>query len=469
MKQKKSLKRSLLVMAVIPVLILGMVVTYFAMERFTKTMHEEVECELSYMAHAVDDMLNMVYPGDYVLYGDKILTLVKGEDILNDRSEYIDAIKEDTGLEVSIFHENIRFLSTIENKQGEKILGTFSHVLVEKDVLESGEAQFYDSVEIGDKRYFAYYLPLFNSDGSCVGMIGVAKSASEVEKMIQTAIWPLILIAITAMIITGFATVRYATGLITDLRKLKDFMKEIAHGNLKKDFDYGLMKRNDEITDMCKSATDMQKSLRELIEQDALTLLENRRSANKLLNTMHKKLVEEKEKYVLVLGDIDFFKKVNDTYGHDAGAEVLKGVAQILKNSMRGKGFAARWGGEEFLLGFRGYSMSMAAAETEKILEEIRKKRIQYEETEICVTMSFGIAKGKEDGTVDSVIKEADDRLYYAKSNGRNQVVFPLEEDEPKQEEDKNVKKEEQPIEVDEELLDYIKELKGENDGGADI
>lgn len=334
--------------------------------------------------------------------------------------------------------------------------------------MAAGKAQFYNNVEIGERRYYAYYLPLFNSDGSCVGMIGVAKPAKEVEKMIQTAIWPIILIAVFGMVITGFATVRYATKLITDLRKLKDFMREIAHGNLKKDFDYELMRRNDEITDMCQSATDMQKSLRELIEQDSLTLLENRRSANNILRVMHKKLVEEKEKYVLVLGDIDFFKKVNDTYGHDAGDEVLKKVAQILKNNMRGKGFAARWGGEEFLLGFKGYSKSMAAAETEKILEEIRKAQIQYEDEVICVTMSFGVAKGKADGTVDSAIKEADDRLYYAKSNGRNQVVFQLEEDEKSEEENKPVIKEEQ-TPMDEELLDYIKELKGEHNGGADI
>lgn len=471
MNQKKSLKRSLLGVAVIPILILGIVITFFAMRKFTSAMYREVESELSNMAYAVNDMLDIMFPGDYVKYGEKVLTLVKGENILNDRSEYIDSVKKDTGLEVSIFYGNLRFLSTIQGLQGERMIGTFCHALVEKDVLENGRNMFYDSVVIGENKFFAYYLPLHNSDGKCVGMIEVAKSADEVNKMIHQSIWPIFLIAVIAMIVTGFVTVRYAAGLIDDLTKLKDFMKEIAHGNLKKEFDYHLMKRNDEITDMCESASDMQKSLRELIELDALTQLENRRSANHSVREMQKNLENENEKYALVLGDIDFFKKVNDTYGHDAGDAVLKRVAYILKNGMKGKGFAARWGGEEFLLGFKGYTVAKAAQETEDILDEIRKSVVECNDSSISVTMSFGVARGRKGASVDNIIKEADDKLYHAKSNGRNQVVFSLEDEEAEEEEEQEetFKDTGNQVPVDEDVLEYIKELKGENDGGTDI
>ena len=472
MKMKKSLKKSLLGVAVLPILLLGIIVTFFSMQRFTRAMYREAESELSNMAYAVNDMLDIMFPGDYVKYGDKILTLVKGESILNDRSEYIDAIKEDTGLEISIFHENIRFLTTIKNGQEERMLGTVCHALVEKDVLLKGQKHFYPSVVIGESKYFAYYLPLVNSDGKCVGMIEVAKSADEVNRMVQASTMPILLIAVIVMIVAGFITIRYAGGLIGDLTKLKNFMKEIAQGNLKTDFDYQLMKRGDEITDMCQSATEMQKSLRELIELDTLTQLENRRSANNTIRGMHHNLVEENEKYVLVLGDIDFFKKVNDTYGHDAGDEVLKYVAMILKKHMKGKGFASRWGGEEFLLGFKGYSITRATEETEEILEEIRKRDVEYGEEQIHITMSFGVAKGTKEKTIDQIIKEADDKLYQAKSGGRNQVVAQLEgevADADEQDEMAPSGINSSKPEVDSEILEYIKELKGEEDGRTDI
>lgn len=467
MNQKKSLKKSLLVVAIMPILSLGLIITFFSMQKFTSAMHREVESELSNMAYAVNDMLDIQFPGDYVKYGEKVLTLVKGESILNDRFEYIDAIKEDTGLEVSILYENIRFLTTIQGSEGERMLATFCHALVQKEVLESGSSKFYNNVVIGENKFFAYYLPLFNSDGKCVGMIEVAKPADEVNKMIRQSIWPIVLIAVIVMIVTGFATVRYAAVLIEDLTRLKDFMKDIARGNLKKEFDYHLMKRNDEITDMYESAADMQKSLRELIELDALTQLENRRSANNNIRALHRKLEDANEKYVLVLGDIDFFKKVNDTYGHDAGDAVLKQVAFILKTSMKGKGFAARWGGEEFLLGFKGYTVERAAQETERILEEVRNSVVECNDNKISVTMSFGVAKGKKGASIDSIIKEADDKLYFAKTNGRNQVVSYLE-GESRKEDAGGSEDARNHVPVDEDVLDYIKELKGESDGAAD-
>lgn len=461
MKRKNSVKYSLLAMATVPILLLGFLVICISVKRFETSLHAEVESELSGMAYAVSDMLDIVFPGDYVTYGDKVLTLVKGESILNDRSEFIDSIKTDTGMEISIFYGDIRFLSTVLNQDGNRILGTSAHVMVQNEVLNEGKSKFYDNVVIGDEHYFAYYLPLFNSDGQCVGMVGVAKASSEVNTMVYGAIWPIVVVAALVMVLTGFATIKYAAGLIKDLTTLKIFMQEISNGNLKSEFDYMLMKRDDEITDMCTSAANMQKSLRKLVEQDPLTQLENRRSANSSILEMQKQAEEKGEEFTVVLGDIDYFKKVNDTYGHDAGDDILMMVSRILKKHMKGRGFAARWGGEEFLLGFDECSPKAAKKYTEAILEEIRNSEVRYGEDAIKVTMSFGIAGGDYEKTIDELIKEADESLYAAKENGRNQIkIFGnLEEEYDYQAGNSDETKQPQ---IDQELIDYIREVNEE-------
>lgn len=465
MSQKKSLKNSLLCMAILPILILGILVTILSMQRVSKALHKQVESELSGISYTVRDILDIVYPGEYTLYGNKVLTLAKGEDILNDHFEFIDSIKQDTGLEISVFYEDIRFLTTILDSSRNRILGKKAHAIVQREVLQTGQARFYDSAVIGEEEYFAYYLPLFHSDGSCIGMIGVAKPSRDVNKMIYESSIPILVMACLVMIITAIATTFFATRLIIDLTKLKNFMKAVSKGNLKTELDYQLMKREDEITDMGKSAVNMQKSLRELIELDALTQLENRRSANNSMKVMQKNLMEMKEPYVLVLGDIDFFKKVNDNYGHDAGDEVLKFVAGILKNTMKNKGFAARWGGEEFLLGFRDSSLEKATKTVQAMLEEVRQHTVEYKDVSIQVTMSFGVAQARAERTIDENVKAADAFLYYAKEHGRNQVVaeaYESEELEENKQADGNTEQLNH-ILIDKDIMDYIKGIKNGN------
>lgn len=475
--QKKSLKRDLLWFSIIPILVLGVVVTFFAWFRFTKTMQKEIRQELANTAYAVSDMLDIVFPGDYVKYGEKVLTLVKGESILNDRSEFIDSIKKDTGLEISIFYENIRFLTTVTNEEDERILGTYCHVVIDREVYQAATERFYQNVVIDGKTYYAFYLPLFNSDDSCVGMIGVAKPANEVRRMITNAALPILLIAVLIMAVAGYLTLQYSNKLVRDLMALRDFMVAVAAGQLKTEFDYEVMNREDEVTQMCHAATKMQKSLSELIEQDALTQLDNRRSANNYIQKYYHDLMESHEKFVMVLGDIDFFKKVNDTYGHDAGDEVLKAVAAVLKKHLKGKGFAARWGGEEFLLGYQGYTVAEAKKVTQEILDEIRGMQVLCEDKVIRVTMSFGIAKGRLEQSIDEIIKRADDHLYYAKEHGRNQVVAYVEGEETDPEDRDDINHGTHPDEdvegdlgeslvVDEELLQYVRERSAEKNEG---
>ena len=143
-----KLKTSMLIMAVVPILILGLVITSFSMSSFTDAMYKEVEVELKNVAHAIENTMELAYPGEYVVYGDTVRTLVKGEKSLNDNFQLIDSIKEETGLDVSVFFGNLRYLTTITDDQGKRLLGTYCNALVEKEVLKTGHAKFYNYIEI---------------------------------------------------------------------------------------------------------------------------------------------------------------------------------------------------------------------------------------------------------------------------------------------------------------------------------
>lgn len=155
---------------------------------------------------------------------------------------------------------------------------------------------------------------------------------------------------------------------------------------------------------------------------DTLTGLYNRRKAIEYMENLTNG--QSGDVFSLCICDIDFFKKVNDNYGHDYGDEVLKGISNIFIEETKKNGFAARWGGEEFLLLFPGYNGDNACQKIEQIRRKIKEMRIKKGEIEIGVTMTFGIAEYDYINGLTSTIKEADEKLYIGKERGRDIIIF---------------------------------------------
>ncbi len=127
----------------------------------------------------------------------------------------------------------------------------------------------------------------------------------------------------------------------------------------------------------------------------------------------------------VLMFDIDFFKKVNDTYGHEAGDIVLTKVASIIKSSTRSSDIAARYGGEEFVLMLAGSSVIQAKEVAERIRQEVERTVIVHDGREIKVTISIGIAGYLFDWEKETdLVKRADKALYQSKENGRNRVTI---------------------------------------------
>lgn len=163
-------------------------------------------------------------------------------------------------------------------------------------------------------------------------------------------------------------------------------------------------------------------SLDRMASCDALTGLANRRAGEKILSKVHEKAILAKVLYSVLLVDIDHFKRVNDTHGHEIGDAAIKAVAVVLGNVVRGGDVACRWGGEEFLCILKGADISMATTVAERIRATVEQAVIPVVGN---VTVSIGVATWcVTDLEVAGLVKLADQGLYEAKQNGRNRVVF---------------------------------------------
>lgn len=165
--------------------------------------------------------------------------------------------------------------------------------------------------------------------------------------------------------------------------------------------------------------------LHRLASVDPLTGLMNRRSMREYLE---KRVLDCKtgrqENLSLAIGDIDFFKRVNDTYGHEGGDVVLKKLAAIFKEELNEAGAVSRWGGEEFLFVFNNMNGDEALVILSDLRKRLEKLEIPYKEERIRVTMTFGLSEYDFRSAMDEFISEADGKLYRGKEEGRNRIVY---------------------------------------------
>ncbi|MCR5221782.1 MAG: diguanylate cyclase [Lachnospiraceae bacterium] len=418
---KQSLYGTFLTMTLLPLLLFGLITTVYSSLSLRNSMIEQAHGDLQNVADAIQVMYDAVYAGDFnVLVSEEETLLYKGETQLSGDYSLIDAMKEKTGLEISLFFYDNRLLTTITNAEGERYIGSGASETIMKTVYLAKEPHFFDNVSIGGTRYFAYYTPLIASDGTtCVGMIGVARKAEILHSVINRGVYQYLLIVIAALLVTAAFIAGFTNKIVLVLKKIMDFMKELADGFFYKTLDPIVMKRTDELGDLGKAMVKVQVALRRQIERDPLTGLFNRRSGEKRLD----ELQASRQPFALAIGDIDFFKKFNDNFGHDCGDEVLRTVARVLSDSMGKQGFVIRWGGEEFLLAFAESTAMTAGVKAGEILQKIRDTKVEYNGISHSVTMTFGVAEGDSDRPISEQINAADAKLYEGKEGGRNRVV----------------------------------------------
>jgi diguanylate cyclase (GGDEF)-like protein len=162
--------------------------------------------------------------------------------------------------------------------------------------------------------------------------------------------------------------------------------------------------------------------LHEMAMNDALTRVRNRRAMDKLLEFEMERVSNEVKDFSIILIDIDHFKKVNDTYGHQVGDEILQWFAATLQNNIRIQDFVARWGGEEFLILLPDTSLDESAQLAERLRSIVASSVTGVEDEEIMLTFSAGVSSSSTNRDVKELCKVADQALYLAKQT-RNRIT----------------------------------------------
>ncbi len=171
------------------------------------------------------------------------------------------------------------------------------------------------------------------------------------------------------------------------------------------------------------------KALKRLSNRDSLTDLYNRRYFNRSFSYEWKRAIRKNTSVVILICDIDFFKKINDRYGHIAGDEYLKMISGILQQVFRREtDVIARYGGEEFVILMPDETIEAAKNQAEKVRELVKLNPLEFGDQSIYTTISLGLANmTPESGTGKEILlSKADKALYMAKKQGRNQVCISI-------------------------------------------
>ena len=160
--------------------------------------------------------------------------------------------------------------------------------------------------------------------------------------------------------------------------------------------------------------------------RDGLTRIYNRRHLNVLLNEYIKEAMARKVPVSLALFDIDKFKMINDTYGHQCGDEVIRHVAKLLnRGALRNGGIAGRYGGEEFVIAFLDKSLDETLGIVRDVHNQIRDGEVEYGDAKLSIRASVGVASyPKTCSDPSDLLTRADWAMYHSKRNGRDQITI---------------------------------------------
>ena len=176
------------------------------------------------------------------------------------------------------------------------------------------------------------------------------------------------------------------------------------------------------ILDLQQSLQDALEKQRYMAQHDALTGILNRGEIIKVLKRELNRAERRDDKLSIIMGDLDHFKRINDTCGHMAGDAVLVETAQRIKDSLRTYDSVGRYGGEEFLLVLPGCAIEEAQLVARRILNAVKSQPMVFNDNSISITISLGVACNDTAGytNMEGIVQAADVALYQAKQNGRN-------------------------------------------------
>ncbi len=260
MKFKMKLRGKLICIILFPVILLGVSVMQLSKATVTNVLVDKLDTSLRATAVSVSNTLRYADEGDFQL--DDTGKLVKGSFVISGNSDMVDRIKAESEVEVSVFYKDTRYLTTLTDESGTRLVGQKADEEIISKVLQSGEDFFIEELELGGKPYLAYYMPLYNNGGTTpVGMVFTGISHDHVDeggKMISYNMSTIIFGVIIFATVAGFLIV---SNMTKALNKGIVALEELSEGNLNVEVADKMLKRPDEIGNIGRAIAKLKEDL----------------------------------------------------------------------------------------------------------------------------------------------------------------------------------------------------------------
>ncbi len=420
MQSRFGILGKILSMIAVTALFVGAVIITAGAVRIYDSTEKGIQTEIIMAARTMNNIYVTLYDGD-ISYDGKTCRVGDRQFTESDFDFITECISCNEDVDFTLFYEDTRVFTSVMNRDGTFAVGTTAAKDVVDTVLINDTDYLSNKVMVNEQYYMGYYIPIHSQNGNVIGMLFAGKpiesaSANAIQAVVHFAILGIITLVLSVVIC--MVVIRT---VVKDIDNIKGYLSKLSDGNFNVELSGKTLDRKDEIGELAQYSLKLHENLRDMVERDPLTGLFNRRTCHKQLEL----LKCQRTGYAVAMGDIDYFKKINDTYGHAAGDYVLKSVSERLKKcAVKNGGFAVRWGGEEFLLIFSGCDSKQMHSEIEKLLDEIREMKLEFEGQEIAVTMTFGISATTDGSSAEKVINESDSLLYIGKNNGRNCIIM---------------------------------------------
>lgn len=254
MKKKKGLNVKLMVLTLLPALLIGVVSFFISVSKMRSGMMELSQSRVINICNALREAYVQMYPGDWNYDG---TNFTKGSLNLYDTYDMLDKIKEEDDIEITIFYGDTRIMTTVMGDNGERFVNTKAGEAAINKTLRGGEGYFNPDTTINGEKYYSYYTPLTNSDGSVVGMFFVGVPSKSVNAAVNSACTFVLGAVVIVLIGTCVVVMLIALNLIKTIESCVDSVVTMESGNLNVKAEVGFFNKGDELGQLADSINRM--------------------------------------------------------------------------------------------------------------------------------------------------------------------------------------------------------------------
>ncbi len=254
-----KIQSKILMVALGPLAVLGIIIVLLSNARINTVVTDSIMIGLKSAAVAVRDTLTYVDEGDYGF--DRNNKFCKGEFNISKSPELVDNIKEASDIDITIFYGNIRYMTSLLDSSDNRMIGTRADDEVVKEVIENGNEYFSKNVDVYGEKYFGYYIPLYNNEGTPVGMVFAGIPQADAKAQILRILLVMVGIVLATAVLAAIFLVFIVRRLVQALRKGSVALEQVAHGDLNVELDKAVLKRKDEIGNISRAIMRLKEEL----------------------------------------------------------------------------------------------------------------------------------------------------------------------------------------------------------------